>query len=292
MAELTLRHAIKLAAEKQAVNPSIFRSLAAPVTKTVKPGMTALRAPLQRTARVSGVGADLASITPNPITKQAPTLFGGKLYERAVAGDSAAKAKWEAMVPIVQRRNVALSGADGIGPRGDAVAQVAASAPRGVFGRYYPNHDMAVSNYPRGTQTGRETMRHELMHGVQTYTTDGPLQSFPGLIKYLNNAKSPWARAGGSMLAEVNSNAAMARSSNPLQQIRQGIGFLTSPVDATAYALSHRNTPFGRQYALLHGGASAAALTGATAAAGHGVGSAAAAIAGRPAQQPTQTPVP
>jgi hypothetical protein len=292
MAELTLRHAIKLAAEKQAVNPSIFRKLVSPAAKTMKPGMTALRAPLQRTARVSGVGADSASITPNPITKPSPTLFGGKLYDRAVAGDAAAKAKWEAMVPIVQRRNVALTGAEGIGQRGEAVAQVAAGAPTGTVGRYYPNYNMAVSNYPRGTRTGRETMRHELMHGVQANTADGPLQSFPGLIKYLNNAKSPWAQAGGAMLGEVNSNAAMARSSNPLQQIRHGVGFLTSPADAAAYALVHKNKPFGRQYAALHGGASAAALTGATAAANYGVGSAANAINGSPAQQPTQTPVP
>jgi hypothetical protein len=291
MAELTLRHAIKLAAEKQAVNPSIFRSLAAPVSKTMKPGMTALRAPLQRTARISGVGADLASITPNPITKPAPTLFGTKLYDRALTGDSAAKAKWDAMVPIVQRRNVALNAADGIGERGNIVAQ-AADPASGSLGLYHSDHDMAVSTYPRNTRQGREIMRHELMHGVQANTADGPLQSFPGLIKYLNNAKSPWAQASGSMLAEVNSNAAMARSSNPLQQIRRGVNFLTSPVNATAYYLNYKNTPIGRQYALLHGGASAAALTGATAAASHGVGSAAAAIAGRPARQPTQKPVP
>jgi hypothetical protein len=291
MAELTLRHAIKLAAEKQAVNPSLFRSLAAPVSKTMKPGMTALRAPLRRTARVSGVGADAAAITPNPLTKPEPTLFGTKLYESAVAGDSAAKAKWEAMVPIVQRRNVALTGAEGIGQRGALAAQVA-DPKSNLAGIYSGYHDMAVSNYPRNTRAGREVMRHELMHGVQAKTTDGPMQSFPGLIKYLNNSKNPWAQAGGAMLGEVNSNAAMTRSSNPLQQMRRGAQFLVSPNRVAFYKNHYKDAPFARQYAALHGGTAAAGLLGSGLAARHGLNSAANAINGSAPQQPTQKPVP
>jgi hypothetical protein len=88
----------------------------------------------------------------------------------------------------------------------------------------------------------------------------------------MGRSNNPWSQAGANLLAEVNSNAAQAKTIP--QQISNGWKFLTDPNMAQFYSNYYRGTSFGPQYSMLHNGAvlapHAARYTAATGAAGAG----------------------
>ena len=149
-------------------------------------------------------------------------------------------------------------------------ARLADTARSSAGGMYFSDRNVATSMYPRGTAQGREIMRHELAHGIQANTAQP--NSLQGWVQSMGQSKNPWSQAGANLLAEVNSNAAQAKTIP--QQISNGWKFLTDPNMAQFYSNYYRGTSFGPQYAMLHNGAvlapTAAKHTAAAGAAGAG----------------------
>lgn len=183
--------------------------------------------------------------------------------------------------------------------------------PAGAAGYYSPSRNVAVSHYPINSQMGRETMRHELAHGVQNnssrlafadrqaaeaykelgipYALSKHINTYEnslqGLVGRLSDSDTPYRKALGKFLGEVNSNASEKR--NILGQITQGINFAVSPRKARFYSNYYKNTPFGQAYKNIHYGTvyGSRALAGLGAA---GAGAAASAAVNH-FKQPTQT---
>jgi hypothetical protein len=100
-------------------------------------------------------------------------------------------------------------------------------------------------------------MRHELMHGFHA-NNKGQANSLQSLIKNWGafdqpGSTGPWRQAASRLLAEVNSNAAQAKSVPG--QIGSALKFLASPDSRKYYTQSPgygANPMYGAQYRMLH----------------------------------------
>ncbi|NBO19739.1 MAG: hypothetical protein EBV03_11075 [Proteobacteria bacterium] len=217
------------------------------VRNTFRPGFGELRSALRNTSRVYARPDSL-------LTDVSRTRTPGPWRNAPRTADAP-----YGVVPPAAVRNSARS------MSGDA--RLADTARNGAGGTYFADRNVATSLSPRNTVAGRETMRHELGHAFQANTAQP--NSLQGWIQEMRNPQnSPWRQAAGHMLAEVNSNAAQAKSIPG--QISNGLKFLTDPAMARYYSNYYANTPFASQYAMLHGGAAAAPYVGAGTAAAAG----------------------
>jgi hypothetical protein len=145
-------------------------------------------------------------------------------------------------------------------------------------GYYAEGRNVAVSNYPINSEFGKKVMRHELAHGVQSnsatlaakdrnlaeayqemgipYSLDKHLNTYEnslqGLVGRLGQSNTPYRKALGKFLGEVNSNASEQRS--VLGQIYNGARFAMSPRQAKFYSNYYKDTPFGKAYRNIHYG--------------------------------------
>lgn len=247
-AQGALQYGRQLATTGKNLATTGYNTVTAPVRfvqNTFKPGFGTLRDSLRNTARV--------------YSQQPGSILPYRSPTRTRA--------WTVKTPDAPYGRVPPPAASRNGVRsmsGDA--RLADTASSNAGGMYWADRDVATSLSPRGTLQGREVMRHELTHAVQANT--GQANSFQGMIQRMRNSPSNWQQAAGHMLAEVNSNAAQAKTIP--QQLRNGVNFLTNTADAKYYSDFYKHTPFGRQYAALHNSSAYGAHAGALGAAGAG----------------------